>query len=99
MNINFSIISPLEQRIRKKAEKNLAIANRSLGRPPAFSGRCRVGLLNIGTEDSKGGPLQREAYALLKQAGDQGLMNFTGTGRFAAGKYCEICSLWLLPDP
>ena len=30
MNINFSIISPLEQRIRKKAEKNLAIANRSL---------------------------------------------------------------------
>ena len=38
----------------------------------------RVGLLNIGTEDSKGGPLQREAYALLKQAGDQGLLNFTG---------------------
>ena len=30
MNINFSIISPLEQRIRKKAEKNLAISNRSL---------------------------------------------------------------------
>ena len=30
MNINFSIISPLEQRIRKKAEKNLAIANRAL---------------------------------------------------------------------
>ena len=30
MNINFSIIQPLEQRIRKKAEKNLAIANRSL---------------------------------------------------------------------
>ena len=30
MNINFSIISHLEQRIRKKAEKNLAIANRSL---------------------------------------------------------------------
>ena len=30
MNINFSIIKPLEQRIRKKAEKNLAIANRSL---------------------------------------------------------------------
>ncbi len=30
MNINFSIISPLEQRIKKKAEKNLAIANRSL---------------------------------------------------------------------
>ena len=30
MNINFSIIAPLEQRIRKKAEKNLAIANRAL---------------------------------------------------------------------
>ena len=30
MNVNFSIITPLEQRIRKKAEKNLAIANRSL---------------------------------------------------------------------
>ena len=30
MNINFSIISPLEKRIRKKAEKNLAIAGRSL---------------------------------------------------------------------
>ena len=30
MNVNFSIIAPLEQRIRKKAEKNLAIANRAL---------------------------------------------------------------------
>ena len=30
MNINFSIVAPLEQRIRKKAEKNLAIANRAL---------------------------------------------------------------------
>ena len=30
MNVNFSIIQPLEQRIRKKAEKNLAISNRSL---------------------------------------------------------------------
>ena len=30
MNVNFSIVAPLEQRIRKKAEKNLAIANRSL---------------------------------------------------------------------
>ena len=31
MNVNFSIIASLEKRIRKKAEKNLAIANRSLG--------------------------------------------------------------------
>ena len=30
MNVNFRIIAPLEQRIRKKAEKNLAIANRAL---------------------------------------------------------------------
>ena len=30
MNVNFSIIQPLEKRIKKKAEKNLAIANRSL---------------------------------------------------------------------
>ncbi|MDD6297008.1 MAG: methylenetetrahydrofolate--tRNA-(uracil(54)-C(5))-methyltransferase (FADH(2)-oxidizing) TrmFO [Firmicutes bacterium] len=30
MNVNFSIISPLEKRIRKKSEKNLAIAQRSL---------------------------------------------------------------------
>ena len=30
MNINFSIIAPLEQRIRKKAEKNLAISGRAL---------------------------------------------------------------------
>ena len=30
MNVNFSIISPLEKRIKKKAEKNLALAQRSL---------------------------------------------------------------------
>ena len=30
MNINFSIIAPLEKRIKKKAEKNQAISNRSL---------------------------------------------------------------------
>ncbi len=38
----------------------------------------RVGLLNIGTEDSKGTPLQKEAYELLKGAGEQGLINFVG---------------------
>ncbi len=38
----------------------------------------KVGLLNIGTEDSKGGQLQKDAYALLKQAGDQGLICFAG---------------------
>ncbi len=38
----------------------------------------RVGLLNIGTEDSKGTPLQKEAYALLQQAAEQGLIHFVG---------------------
>ena len=38
----------------------------------------KVGLLNIGTEDSKGGELQKASYALLKQAGDEGLLNFVG---------------------
>ena len=38
----------------------------------------RVGLLNIGTEDSKGTPLQKEAYVLLKDAGERGILNFTG---------------------
>lgn len=40
--------------------------------------RPRVGLLNIGTEDSKGTALQKEAYALLKNAGEKGLVNFVG---------------------
>ena len=30
MNVNFSIIAPLEQRVRKKSEKNLAISQRAL---------------------------------------------------------------------
>ena len=38
----------------------------------------KVGLLNIGTEDSKGTALQKEAYALLKDAGEKGLVNFVG---------------------
>ena len=38
----------------------------------------KVGLLNIGTEDSKGTPLQLEAYELLTKAKDQGLINFVG---------------------
>ena len=38
----------------------------------------RVGLLNIGTEDSKGTPLQKEAYALLTDACEKGLINFVG---------------------
>ena len=38
----------------------------------------KVGLLNIGTEDSKGTPLQKESYGLLQKAHEQGLINFVG---------------------
>ena len=48
------------------AQKSLGIAN------------PRVGLLNIGTEDSKGTPLQKETYALLTDASNKGLVNFIG---------------------
>ena len=48
------------------AKKRLGVAN------------PRVGLLNIGTEDSKGTQLQRDAYALLADAGEKGLLNFVG---------------------
>ncbi len=50
----------------------------------------RVAQLNVGTEDTKGGTLQKEAFALLKAASDAGRINFVGnaegselfTGRF-----------------
>ena len=48
------------------AKKNLGVEN------------PRVGLLNIGTEDSKGTALQKEAYCLLTEAKNQGLVNFVG---------------------
>ena len=48
------------------AKKNLGVEN------------PRVGLLNIGTEDTKGTPLQKEAYALLQNAHEKGLVNFIG---------------------
>ncbi len=48
-------------------------AKRALG-----VGNPRVGLLNIGAEDSKGTQLQRDAYALLADAGKRGLLNFAG---------------------
>lgn len=38
----------------------------------------RVGLLNIGDEDSKGTPLQKEAYGLLQELDQAGLIHFTG---------------------
>ena len=48
------------------AKKNLGVEN------------PRVGLLNIGTEDTKGTPLQKEAHALLTNAHNKGLINFIG---------------------
>ncbi len=38
----------------------------------------RVGLLNNGAEDTKGTPLQKEAYVLLTEAAQKGLINFIG---------------------
>ena len=38
----------------------------------------RVGLLNIGAEETKGGELQHEAYKLLKKASEEGRINFIG---------------------
>lgn len=38
----------------------------------------RVGLLNIGTEDTKGDQLRRETYQALKAAGEAGHLNFIG---------------------
>ncbi len=48
-------------------------AEHILGRPEP-----RVGLLNIGAEESKGTELQRQTYALLKKAGEEGRIHFTG---------------------
>ena len=38
----------------------------------------KVGLLNIGSEDTKGTQLQKDAYALLQNASDKGALNFVG---------------------
>ncbi len=38
----------------------------------------RIGLLNIGTEETKGTELQKQTYALLKQAREAGRLNFVG---------------------
>ena len=48
------------------AKKNLGVEN------------PKVGLLNIGTEDTKGTDLQKAAYALLQTAHEKGLVNFVG---------------------
>jgi len=38
----------------------------------------RIGLVNVGTEDTKGGELQHQTFALLKKAGEEGRINFVG---------------------
>ena len=38
----------------------------------------KVGLLNIGSEDSKGTELHKQTYVLLEKAREQGLLNFMG---------------------
>lgn len=38
----------------------------------------RVALLNVGTEDTKGGELQKAAFSLLRAAADAGRINFVG---------------------
>lgn len=48
------------------ARKHLGIAN------------PKVGLLNIGTEETKGTSLQKEAHALLTEASNKGVLNFVG---------------------
>ena len=48
-------------------------AERVLGRPEP-----KVGLLNIGAEPSKGTVLQKETYALLTKAKEEGRINFVG---------------------
>lgn len=38
----------------------------------------KVGLLNVGTEDGKGGALQHETFALMRKAGEEGRIRFIG---------------------
>lgn len=38
----------------------------------------RVGLLNIGTEETKGTPLQKQALAMLTEADEKGILHFVG---------------------
>ena len=54
--------------------------------------RPRVGLVNNGSEDSKGDPLRKEAYALLKAAGDAGQIHFVGNveGRDVPLGACDV---------
>ena len=52
----------------------------------------RVGLLNNGAEDSKGDPLHKEAYRLLKEADERGTIRFVGNveARDAMLGVCDV---------
>lgn len=52
----------------------------------------RVGLLNNGSEETKGRQLQKDTYALLKEAADAGYMNFIGNveGRDVPTGKCDV---------
>ncbi len=52
----------------------------------------RVGLLNIGTEETKGSELYKEAHKLLRQACDEGRINFIGNveSRSVMDGVCEV---------
>lgn len=54
--------------------------------------RPRVGLVNNGTEESKGDALHRETYELLNKAGEAGLIYFVGNveGSGVAQGACEV---------
>lgn len=52
----------------------------------------RIGLLNIGTEPSKGGDLQRDTYTLLEQQKAEGRLNFVGNveSRDTMNGVCDV---------
>jgi len=52
----------------------------------------RIGLLNIGTEDTKGTTLQKETFSLLKADHEAGKLNFVGNveARDALNSVCDV---------
>lgn len=52
----------------------------------------RVGLLNIGAEETKGTELHKSTWALLKEAGDEGRINFVGNVE-ARGAFLDDCDV------
>ncbi len=52
----------------------------------------KVGLLNIGTEETKGNPLYKEAHQLLKTASEEGRINFIGNveAREVMNGVCDV---------